>query len=97
MINSIEELKEIIKNAPEGATHCDNVVTYYKMDSHGREWGIFKGCWCVCVGCNTMRMSPSMRSLSDLAEILKLNIENEQLKAQIEQICNEESDGVNDV
>ena len=72
MNESLEELKSIIDNAPDGATHVDNVVSYYKMDSTGREWGIFKGCWCVCVGCNTMRMPPSMRSLSDIKRIVEL-------------------------
>lgn len=72
MNESLEELKAIIDNAPEGATHADNAVSYYKMDSYGNQWGIWKGVWCVCVGCNTMRMPPSMRSLSDIKRIIEL-------------------------
>ena len=72
MSETLEELKAIVENAPDGATHCDNVVTYYKIDSYVREWGVFKGRWCVCVGCNTMRMPPSMRSLSDIKRIIEL-------------------------
>jgi len=67
-----KELQEILNGAPDGTTHVDNVPSYYKMDAHGNQWGVWKGVWCVCVGCNTMRMPPSMRALSDVKTIIDL-------------------------
>ena len=87
-MNNIEKLKQIILDAPEGATHVDNLPSYYKMDSHGLSWGIWKGAWCVCVGCNTMRMPPSMRSLSDIKTIVEQAEEIERLKGKVAQISN---------
>jgi hypothetical protein len=86
-MNNIQELKQIIEQGEKiGATHVDNVPSYYKMDSHGREWGIFKGSWCVCVGCNTMRMPPSMRALSDIKTIIEQHEEIERLKAKVDSL-----------
>lgn len=88
-INSKEYLENVIKNAPEGATHFDNAVSYYKSSGINNSWGIWKGVWCVSVGCNTMRMPPSMRQIQDaksqldmIYELEKLQTENAELKNQ---------------
>lgn len=92
MKQTTDELKKIIADAPEGATHCDNDVSYYKTDYNGMHWGIFKGCWCVCVGCNTMRMPPSMRSLADIKEIVELRERLEDAERYLDSFIECESD-----
>lgn len=69
---TINKHKEIIANAPDDATHCDNVTSYYRVGALANDWCIWKGCWCVSVGCNTMRMPASMRLLQDLKDIVEL-------------------------
>jgi hypothetical protein len=88
-----EQIKEILDGAPDGATHVQTVDgenQYFVNDC-------FEFYSCESADLFDINDIVDIHALSDLAEILKLRIENEQLKAQVEQICNDESDGVNGV
>jgi hypothetical protein len=92
-----EHIKEILDGAPDEATHIDDDWCYLKYDDNFR-WHLHRALtgW-FCIDSNIIGAYGDICSLEHLREILALRIKNEQLKAEIEQICNEESDGVNDV
>jgi hypothetical protein len=98
-----EQIQEILDDAPGGADEFfmyQGVANYIDNRENGHQFKIWcedEQEWVFSELVDGWQYIRGRRSLSDLAEILKLNIEIEQLKAQIEQICNEESDGVNDV
>lgn len=37
-MNELQQLKQIIANAPDGWTHVDSEGFYYKMGGHGYMW-----------------------------------------------------------
>lgn len=64
MSESLEELKAIIDNAPEGATHIDEDGDYCKGESHYFSSGSKR--W------DNMDFPVAMRSLSDIKRIIEL-------------------------
>lgn len=66
-MESLEELKAIIDNAPEGASHVDDTYTYWKVVSefdyyfyNGSQWD------------DSESIQSGTRSLSDIARIIEL-------------------------
>ena len=67
MSESLEELKAIIDNAPKGATHLDDINTYWKVISefdyyfhNGNQWD------------DSEPLENGIRSLSDIKRIIEL-------------------------
>lgn len=85
-METLEQLKAIRDNAPDGATHADAERCYVRFSQINRGRYVFV---CTCdyigwVGANSALLS---RSLSDINRIIEL-------MEQIETICNEEDEGV---
>jgi len=79
---SLEELKSIIDNAPEGATHLDDINTYWKVNSEfdyyfhdGNQWDYSEP------------LENGTRSLSDIKRIIEL-IEDEKRLDHLQK-CNQ--------
>ena len=69
-----EQLREIINNAPEGATHVDDVNEYWSLTTDQNKTWVKNRGWIV-LNANGY----SFRSLADLREILALREQNEKL------------------
>lgn len=82
MMETLKELKGILDNAPISATHYDSDNFYVKFECNELYY-FFGGKWRV-LHFDTLEL---MRSLSDIKRIIEL-------MEQVEQICNEEDDGV---
>lgn len=86
-----EQIKEILDCAPNGATHVNgdsdtfDVFAFIDLPQL-KWWHVGYSEWWPWGGA----IDGVFHSLSDLREIYELRL-------QIEQICNEEDDGVNDV
>ena len=71
MNESLEELKAIIDNSPEGATHYDGKTYFrFEMYEHGQAYLVNKnGTWCRGLPAYPVY---SCRSLSDIKRIVEL-------------------------
>lgn len=81
-METLKELKDILDNAPISATHYGSDNCYVKFE-HTEFYYFFDGKWRV-LHFDTLEL---MRSLSDINRIVEL-------MEQVEQICNEEDEGV---
>tara|TARA_R110001592_G_C13193009_1_gene753737 strand:- start:37958 stop:38233 length:276 start_codon:yes stop_codon:yes gene_type:complete len=77
---SLEELKAIIDNAPEGATHLDDINTYWKVISefdyyfhNGSQWD------------DSEPLENGTRSLSDIERIIELIEQVESLEERLQE------------
>ena len=68
MSETLEELKSIVDNAPDGATHIDDDLLFYIKDSRfGLRWhNDYDGLWFRC------EVPETLRSLSDIKRIIEL-------------------------
>jgi hypothetical protein len=70
VMNKQQQDKQIIENAPEGATHWDAKNLYYKTEEDWwYYWSIKLKTWFLC-SCN-----PTIRKLSDIRELVQLRDE----------------------
>ena len=90
---NIEQIKKILDNAPEGATHWDKLQYYrirYADSSLKVVWDVFnQGSGDFnSVGDTYLTDVYKIQSLSDLRQILALHEENERLKSALKTVAN---------
>ena len=77
-METLEQLKEIVKNAPEGATHYNKKGEYKYL-----KLTYFNGYQAFVNGESTINVMPNklygLRSLSDINRIIELTKENNEL------------------
>jgi hypothetical protein len=84
-----EQIESLLSKAPDGSTHLSLGCCFFvKKVLHSD----FK--WWDGQSWFTLSSPVEMDSLESLKEILQIRKENEQLKAQIEALCNESDEGV---
>ena len=73
-MTELEQLKKIIKDAPEGATHIDDDGCYVKQNDYEEHFAETKTYfhWCECWQEATIPQFCMMRSLSDIRERISL-------------------------
>ena len=67
MMESLQELKAIVDNAPDGATHIDDIKTYWKVISEFDYFFHNDSQWD-----NSEPLENGTRSLSDIKRIIEL-------------------------
>ena len=95
-----EQIEKILSDAPEGADEFFifiGVANYIDNHENGHQFKIWceeERKWIFSELVDGWQYIRGRRSIYDLREILKLRKENERLKAQIEAMCNEADEGV---